>query len=70
MKRTMLKNRRISLGYTQSYVAENAGITRTFYTEIENGNRNCSIETWARIFSVLSIPKSEFYSYIANEKGA
>lgn len=64
MARQKLKARRASFGYTQQTVADNVGITRTYYTEIENGNRNCALQIWFRIADLLQIPENEIVSYI------
>lgn len=64
MIRSKLKERRLSLGYTQQYVADFVPIRRTYYTEIENGNRHGNIEIWARIGEILKIPESELVPYI------
>ena len=62
--RKRLKDKRKALDYTQQEVAEEVGITRTYYSEIENGNRNCNIKIWIRIAECLEIPKAEIISYI------
>ena len=62
--REKLKSRRKALGYTQQDVADYADITRTYYSEIENGNRNCNIKIWLKIGKCLAIPKEEIIFYI------
>lgn len=64
MARRNLKNKRKALNLTQQSAAEAVGITRTYYSEIENGNRNCSIRIWLRIAECLEIPKEEIIFYI------
>ncbi len=44
MARNKLKEYRISIGKTQNEMAELWGITLSFYTKIENGDRNPSIK--------------------------
>lgn len=61
-----LKSKRKELGYTQLYVAQKVGIGRTYYSEIENGNRKGSFKIWLSIAEVLNIPESELIPYIKN----
>lgn len=72
MARTLLKKRRINKGLTQERVAESAGISRAFYTEIEGGSKNCSMEKWLKIAACLDIPESKLIAYISEgiKKGA
>lgn len=44
MSRDKLKEYRISIGKTQSEMAKMWGITLSFYTKIEIGNKNPSIQ--------------------------
>ena len=64
MKREKLKARRLSLGLTQQRVADEAEITRNYYTDVENGNRNCNLKTWLKIGTVLNIPEDQLISYM------
>lgn len=71
MKRTKLKQRRKDKGLTQGEVAENVGICRAYYSNIENGKKRCSVDTWIRIAKCLGIPDGELISYITEgTKGA
>lgn len=72
MTRNKLKQRRKALSLTQDEVAKEAGISRTYYTEIENGNRYCTVKIWLRIGEVLKISENELMSYIKEgvKKGA
>ena len=58
------------MGFTQSDIAELVGIDRGYYTNIENGKRNCSFLTWLKILKVLKIPETEYVEYVKkdNEK--
>lgn len=40
----ILKDRRLQLGYTQEYAAEQAGISYSYYTKIERGQQLPSLE--------------------------
>ena len=70
--RLKLKQQRKSLGLTQEEVAEKMGIGRTYYTEIENGNRTGSWNIWLKIGEALEIPESDLTSYMKDgiKKGA
>lgn len=63
-----LKGKRNELGYTQAYVAQEAGIGRTYYTEIENGNRMGSLDVWLSIGRVLNIPESEIIAHMKERR--
>lgn len=69
MKRGNLKALRMSKGITQSDVSAATGISRGYYSDIENGKRNCSVEKWGRIGKFLNIPNSDLASYMFEEGG-
>lgn len=54
-----VKNKRKELGLTQLYVAEKAGIKRSYYNQIENGHRKGSLKVWLAISKILDIPERE-----------
>ncbi|WP_407268628.1 helix-turn-helix domain-containing protein [Radiobacillus sp. PE A8.2] len=54
-----LKFYRLSKGFTQEELAERAGFTRSYYTEIETGKRNVSIVNLCRLSSALNVPLGE-----------
>lgn len=62
--RKKLRARRKSLGYTQQEVADYVGIVRTYYSEIELGNRNCDIKIWLKIAEFLKIEEADLISYV------
>ena len=64
MKRNKLREKRKGRGLTQNEVAEMAGICRGYYSNIENGKKRCSFNTWLRIAESLDIPEKELVSYI------
>lgn len=64
MKRTRLERKRKDKGLTQGEVAKRAGIHRGYYTNIENGKRRCSVNTWLKIANCLGIPEEDIVSYI------
>ena len=51
-KSLWLKDIRLKLDLTQEQVAERAGISRTFYTEIETGSKKPSTKTAKKIAQV------------------
>ena len=53
MKRDELRNRRKELELTQQNVADEVGISRSFYTRIELGKEDPHIKTACKIASVL-----------------
>lgn len=48
-------------GLTQEQVAEQAGITRSYYTRIENGDHKVPVETAKRIAAALQMSWTLFY---------
>lgn len=48
-------------GLTQEQVAEAAGIARSYYTRIENGDHKVPVETAKRIAQVLEMDWTLFY---------
>ncbi|WP_047758090.1 helix-turn-helix transcriptional regulator [Geobacillus sp. ZGt-1] len=59
--RKWLKNMRLSKKMTQKELAELAGISRSTYAMIENGQRNPSVEVAKRIANVLSFDWTYFF---------
>lgn len=58
-----IKELRTQQNLTQEAVAFKAEIDRTFMNHVENGKRNVSIETLAKIiFNGLEISMSDFFS--------
>jgi putative transcriptional regulator len=48
--------------YTQQNVADEAGIDRSFYTQIENGQRSPSVKTAKKIAKVLEFNWTLFFA--------
>lgn len=59
--RLWLKKIRISNHMTQASVAKNAGISRSYYTRIENGVYILPAETDKKIASTLNFQWTRFY---------
>ena len=60
--RTWLKEIRISLGLTHDEIASKCGISRTYYTLIENGNRRPSVKNAKSIAEILGFDWTMFFS--------
>lgn len=61
-KANVLQDRRLTLGYTQKEVAERAGISESFYSLIENGNRRPSVEVAKRLGDALGFDWTLFFT--------
>lgn len=64
-----LKIRRTEKNLTMRQVGENAGITESYYSMIENGDRRPSVETAKKIAAVLGFDWTLFYED-EGQKGA
>lgn len=64
-----LKIRRTEKNLTMRQVGENAGITESYYSMIENGDRRPSVETAKKIAAVLGFDWTMFYED-EGQKGA
>ncbi|WP_035502458.1 helix-turn-helix transcriptional regulator [Parageobacillus thermoglucosidasius] len=59
--RTWLKELREKKGMTQSQVAENCEISRSYYTHIENGTKTPTVKVAKKIASVLDFSWTIFF---------
>lgn len=59
--RTWLKDKRIDIHLTQDEVAKQSGISRSFYTHIENGTKTPSVQVAKRIAKVLGFNWTYFF---------
>ena len=64
MKRNKLIKLRKEKKKTQACIANEVGIDRGYYSNIENGKKMGSLDTWLKIAKVLEIPPVELLSYI------
>lgn len=64
-----LKIKRTEKNLTMRQVGENAGITESYYSMIENGDRRPSVETAKKIAAVLGFDWTLFYED-EGQKGA
>lgn len=65
--RTWLKQMRTEKNLTQEKIAEKAGIERAYYTMIETGNRNPSVNVAKSIASVLGVNWTIFFENECNK---
>lgn len=66
-KRTWLQEKRIKKEMNHEQVAQEAGIQRAYYTMIENGNRDPSVEVAKRIAQALGFNWIIFFEDQCNE---
>lgn len=59
--REWMKEIRKTKGFTMKDVAESAGISESYYCTIENGSRNCPVETAKKIAVVLGFEWTKFF---------
>ena len=65
-----LKKQRARVGKTQQKVAEECGLSRSAYTNIENGNRNPSIKTAKLLGTALGIDWRSIYDEVDEDDTA
>ncbi len=59
--RGWLKDIRIKKGMTMKSVADKAGLSESYYNQIENGVRNCPVDTAKKIATVLEFEWIKFF---------
>jgi len=57
-----IRSLRTEKGLSQEALANEAGIDRTYMTDVENGRRNISIEVLSKIIAALGITEHIFFS--------
>lgn len=65
--RPWLKELRLKRGFTHDAVAKKAGIKRSYYTMIENGNRTPSVNVAKSIGEVIGFDWTIFFDCSSNE---
>lgn len=60
--RDWLLEKRKAMGMTQEQVAEAAGIARSYYTRIENGDHKVPVTTAKQVAQVLDLDWTQFYN--------
>ncbi|WP_235062605.1 helix-turn-helix domain-containing protein [Thalassobacillus devorans] len=63
-----LKEIRVKKNYTQEQLAEEAGFTRSYYTEIETGKRNISLINLYKLATALQVSLSELVEFNEGEE--
>ncbi|PAQ15097.1 transcriptional regulator [Bacillaceae bacterium SAOS 7] len=63
MERKWLKDRRLNKKLTQDEVSKKALISRSFYTHLENGNKNPSVDVAKRLGQILSFDWTIFFAH-------
>lgn len=56
-----LRQVRLSKGLTQEVLAAEAGFSRSYYTEIETGKRNISLQNIEKLARALDVEIKEFF---------
>lgn len=59
--REWLKEFRIARGFTQKETAQLSGISRSYYTHIEQGNKTPSVDVSKKIAKILKFNWTLFY---------
>lgn len=60
-----IRNLRISLNYTQEYVAYCLGITQKAYSKIENGKSQLTVERLIQLTTIYGIRPSDLFSHLS-----
>jgi transcriptional regulator with XRE-family HTH domain len=63
-----LRSLRKEKGFTQEDLAEKAGFTRSYYTEIERGKRNVSLLNITKLAVCLGVSLTELLDFYAPPK--
>lgn len=58
---SFIKEKRYACGYTQEYVAEQSGISYSYYTKIENGFQTPSLDTILKIATLLNLSLDKMF---------
>jgi putative transcriptional regulator len=65
--RNWLKNLRLQRGFTQQDVAQRTKIERSYYTMIENGDRNPSVNVAKQLATAIGFDWTLFFEHQCNE---
>jgi putative transcriptional regulator len=66
MKRQWLKNERVNRNLTLCQVSEKIGISESYYSLIESGDRNVPVKTARKIANALGFEWTRFFDETAN----
>jgi transcriptional regulator with XRE-family HTH domain len=65
-----VRQRRHELGWSQEYLAAQAGLHRTYVADVERGVRNISLENIVKLTAALQLTLGEFFSgYFSQDEG-
>lgn len=65
---TELSERRRRLGLSQAELAKEAGINRTYVSDVENGKRNFSVATLYALASSLGVTMAELVGHAEQQE--
>lgn len=61
-----LKAERIAKGFTGDYVAEQMGISKSYYSKKENAKSPLDVDEFAEILTILGVSNSELHIFFTN----
>lgn len=64
-----IRERRLELGVSQMEMAEEAGIHRTYLSDVERGERNITVAMLAKLAGALNISVSQLVKVAENGNG-
>ncbi len=64
-----IRQRRHELGWSQEYLAAQAGLHRTYVADVERGERNISLENIVKLADALELTPGEFFSQYFPQDG-
>ncbi len=65
----LISARRKSLKLSQEEVAKSAGVSRSYYSDIERGLRNISVESLVRVSTALTVRPSDILKFAEEATG-
>jgi transcriptional regulator with XRE-family HTH domain len=57
-----VRNRRVSAGWSQERLADEAGLHRTYVGAVERGERNLSLDAIWQLATALDVSPADFFS--------
>lgn len=66
---SVIRSRRIRMGWSQETLAERADLHRTYVTDIERGTRNLTLESIAKLAGALGVSIGELFQSMSEEDG-
>jgi transcriptional regulator with XRE-family HTH domain len=65
-----IRQRRNEMGWSQEYLAAQAGLHRTYVADVERGQRNISLENIVKLAKALGLTPGEFFSQYFPQEGS